>query len=196
MGVGNTRHCYSLASFIATFCLCSLRPSACRHSVVLIRLQTLMTGCTCIFLYNNLIYWWSSKQPANQMWPDLMPRQSTGMLLSHCSKTSVDGLFYPSYSCLSPLLFFVIIEVLLWNLIYILSENILPKQLIVITISALDQVANNLTKPLTQSPTQGDDYASKHPEFNKGDDRRMKLEYIVSITRGQLSIGLQTVSSD
>lgn len=75
----------------------------------------------CIFLDNNLISWWSSKQPANQLWPDLMPRQSTGVLLSHCSKTSVDGLFYPSYSCLSLLLFFAIIEVLLWNLIYILS---------------------------------------------------------------------------
>lgn len=148
-GVGNTRHCYSLASFTAIFCLYSLHPSACRHSLVLIRLRTLMTSCACIFLDNSLIYWWSSKQPANQLWPDLMPRQSTGALLSHCSKTSVDGLFYPSYSCLFPLLFFVIIEVLLWNLVYILSENVLPKQLIIINISVLDQVANKLTKPLT-----------------------------------------------
>jgi hypothetical protein len=47
--------------------------------------------------------------------------------------------------------FFVILEVLLWNLIYILSEKVLPKQLVITYIPALEQVPNDRIKPLSNS---------------------------------------------
>jgi hypothetical protein len=47
--------------------------------------------------------------------------------------------------------FFVIFEVLPWNMIYILSEKVLPKQLIITYIPALEQIANDLIKPLSNS---------------------------------------------
>jgi hypothetical protein len=86
-----------------------LHPSACMHSVMLIGLPILMTGILsnmhlCMhFSCNNLISWWSCKQPIVAR---LHAKEYIGALLSHCSKTSVDSLSYPSYSCLSLLLFF------------------------------------------------------------------------------------------